>query len=151
MFVSLPFLKTFRGASLSTNGRYTRVPDATRRETRLRNTDKSERLREVNCLCRTRVVKKQLLSRRERIWEPRLPAGDGGLPGVYLAEAVGEPSIAKENNYPSTVCVSCGARSIKINIGFAFCSLLSAINWRACILVFVRVKLTEDYRSFLSN
>jgi hypothetical protein len=46
---------------------------------------------------------------------------------MYSVEADGEPSMAKENNYPSAV--SCETRPIKINIdlapGFAYCSLLS--------------------------
>jgi len=60
-----PFSQTFRqrGASLSDGGRYTRVfrPRLSRSPSFETLTDRA-RIREVNCLCRTRVVKKQLLA-----------------------------------------------------------------------------------------
>jgi len=47
---------------------------------------------------------------------------------MYSVEADGEPSMAKENNYPSAV--SCGTRPIKINIDLApgLCLLFTFIR-----------------------
>lgn len=81
-----------------------------------------------------------------------VPVGPGGTPGsVFSGE---EPSIAKENNYPSAVRVSCGTRTIKINIGslrhylwFTFI----CVTKRRVIFLPLRRWPSENYRSFPSN
>lgn len=149
VYPPLLFLKTFRDVLPLADGRLHALTGATHRKTRLRNVDSTSISAELIAFVERGLLKSNY-SLRPYLPNRACPAGDGGLLGVYLAEAVGEPSIAKENNYPSTVCVSCGARSIKINIGFTLPSLLLSAFIRAhdqlahYILVFVKVKLSED-------
>ena len=112
-FIFLLFLKLFAGTVHLCQGTVvTRVPMRLSRNSSLKHW-RLAHFRGVNCLCRTRVVKKQLLA--ATVFANR--ARREGLPGVYLAKASGEPSIAKENNYPFAVRISCGTHTIKINIG----------------------------------
>jgi len=74
----------------------------------------------------------------------------GEPPGSVFS---GEPSMAKENNYPSAVRVSCGTRTIKINIGTPRPHLRSRFypRDRATYSLLLRRWLCENYRSFPSN
>lgn len=91
----LLFPKLFAGAvpSPSDDSRYTRV-----RETRLLKHGQTYRahFRGVNCLCRTRVVKKQLLAAssylRTALAAAAAAAGQG-LPRVYLTETSGRRAV----------------------------------------------------------
>jgi len=146
-FIFLLFLKLFAGTVHLCQGTVvTRVPMRLSRNSSLKHW-RLAHFRGVNCLCRTRVVKKQLLA--ATVFANR--ARREGLPGVYLAKASGEPSIAKENNYPFAVRISCGTHTIKINIGSPRPHLCFAFMRAIKQYIIFSPKMIKRELSFLSN